>query len=112
MKTIAFSLIILITSGCLAGNRGGVAQGWTCTEDVLATGFPGLPKDATALANRLASCSHFAGEYGGTPERNAEVSDALKELRCDTVETETAAIRSKYAHNKAVLDALVCASQL
>jgi len=55
---------------------------------------------------------HFGGEYGDDPGRNAEVNKAMKELRCDTVETAVGAIKLKYHQNKAVQDALLCASSL
>ena len=83
-----------------------------CDENVLVTGFTGIPKDAASVADRLASCNHFWGEYGDDPDRNAEVNKSLKELRCNTVEADAAAINAKYAKNRSVLHAMSCAAQL
>jgi hypothetical protein len=68
---------------------------------------PPLPADAAALIERVESCHHFAGEFNGDrSERDREVNATMTELRCDTVEADAGAMRTKYADAAAVLDAL------
>lgn len=99
---ISISLLLSIAlSACVFS---GAAQP---NENILVTGFPDIPSDARDVAERLASCHHFWGEIGGdNSERDREVNATLSQLRCETIEVETAAIRSKYEKNKAVQDAL------
>jgi hypothetical protein len=97
----------------LVGCAGGPAPREPVGEDLLVTGFPGLPADARQVAERLASCSHFAGEFNGDRSaRDREVVAAMTELRCDTIDRDVAGIRRKYAGNQAVQEALAAASQL
>lgn len=82
-------------------------------EDLLVTGFPGLPADARAVAERLASCSHFAGEIDGDgSERDREVFSTMDRLQCDRVDQDALAIRRKYPRDRAVQEALTAASEL
>ena len=83
-----------------------------CDENVLTTGFTGIPKDAASVADRLASCTHFWGEEPYDSERKAEIDNALKESKCDTVDADAAAIKQKYAKNTSVLHAVSCAAEL
>jgi hypothetical protein len=77
------------------------------SENPLLSGFPNIPADARRVAERLASCNHFAGEFNGDGgERDKEVNAALKELSCDTIERDVAAIRRKYAADPTVEEAL------
>ena len=107
---IAFIFLIGTASADQAVRQPNAQQ--KCNEDVLATGFKGIPKDASSVADRLASCSHFSGEYGDDSDRNAEINRTLKELKCDTVERDVAAIKLKYSKNPSVLNALSCAAEL
>jgi len=103
------ALIALLAAGCTsAGNPSYVAN-----EDLLVSGFPDLPSDARQVAERLASCSHFAGEFNGDgSDRDKEITSTLTELRCDTIDQDASAIRQKYAGNREVQEALAAASQL
>ncbi|MHA6494409.1 hypothetical protein ACX0MV_14315 [Pseudomonas borbori] len=65
------------------------------------------------VASQLESCFHFAGEFNGDQsERDKEVAAAMAELRCETIESEAAAIRQKYPENPAVIEALDRADEL
>lgn len=72
-----------------------------------------VPEDASMVASRLESCVHFAGEFNGDQSaRDKEVTQAMDELRCDTIESEAAAMRQKYPGNTAVTQALEGANAL
>ena len=102
-------IALLLVTGCATTAE----PRYPVTEDLLVTGFPGLPSDARQVAERLASCSHFAGEFDGDgSDRDMEVASVMAELHCETVDRDVAAIRQKYAGNRAVQEALVAASQL
>ena len=105
-------VLLLLTGTVLADEAPSQPAGQKCDENVLVTGFTGIPKDAAAVADRLASCHHFWGEYGDDPGRNAEVNKSLKELQCDTVESDAAAIKLKYANNQRVQHSMSCAAEL
>lgn len=103
------ALIALFAGSCASAT----GPGYAANEDLLATGFPGLPSDARLVAERLASCSHFAGEFNGDrSDRDKEVAATMAELRCDTIDQDASAIRQKYAGDRAVQEALAAASQL
>lgn len=101
------AVLVLFAAGC-AGTPTPAAN-----EDLLATGFPGLPGDARQVAERLAACSHFAGEFNGDgSDRDKEVASTMTDLRCDSIDRDVSTIRQKYADNRAVQEALDAASQL
>jgi hypothetical protein len=103
-------LIVLLVTGCASNPQ---PSSYSVNEDLLVSGFPGLPKDARLVAERLASCSHFAGEFSGDrSERDKEVATTMGELRCETIDQDVSAIRQKYSDNRAVQEALAAASQL
>ena len=67
-------------------------------------GFPDLPKDARAVAERQLGCLHFSGEFGGTrSERDRQVVRELKRLRCNHIERDLGRIKAKYRNNPTVL---------
>jgi hypothetical protein len=102
-----FAVLILFAAAC-AGTPAPAAN-----EDLLVTGFPDLPSDARQVAERLASCSHFAGEFNGDgSDRDKEVASTMTGLRCDSIERDVSIIRQKHAGNRAVQEALDAASQL
>ena len=110
MKILAVVILSIATSGCVAK----VEKLESAKDKALPeSGAPQLPNDASAVADRLVSCVHFSGEFNGDrSERDKEVTDAMAELRCETIESEAAAIRRKYSGNAAVLKALDSANDL
>lgn len=108
MKWIA---LVLLVSGCASTAPTPDAGP---TEAFLVTGFPHLPADARVVVERLAACTHFAGESTGgeSPERDAEVRAALARLGCATVETDAEDIRSRHKDDRAVQAALAQAAGL
>ena len=93
-------LIALVVIGVLTG----------C---VHSSGLTRLPADAERVVSRLQSCTHFAGEINGDrSDRDREVTAAMTELHCETIERDVAAIRSKYPDNEAVQASLDAAGQL
>jgi hypothetical protein len=61
------------------------------------------PTDVFDYAGRMFGCIHFGGEPRGDAERTAQIEQALTELRCDTIEAEGAALKTKYADRPNVL---------
>lgn len=108
MKIVA-ALIAVSLSACAITQYPSAVN---VSEELLVTGFSHLPTDARDVAERLASCSHFYGEIGGEPDRDKEIMKLMLYLRCGTIDDEAAAIRSKYATDKAVQDALTQAASL
>lgn len=108
MKVIA--VLIAVSLSACSSTRYSAAAG--VNEGLLVTGFPHLPVDARNVAERLASCSHFYGEISGDAERDKEIMNFLSDLRCSTIDNEAASIRTKYATDKAIQDALVQAAGL
>lgn len=102
-------IALLFVTGCATTAE----HRYPISEHLLVTGLPGLPSDAQQVAERLASCSHFAGEFDGDGSgRDKEVASVMAELRCETIDQDVSAVRKKYAGNRAVQEALVAASQL
>jgi hypothetical protein len=103
-------ITILFAVGCSSAPE---QRSYSANENLLVTGFPGLPSDARQVAERLGSCSHFAGEINGDgSDRDKEVFSTMAALHCDTVGQDVLAIRQKYTGNQAVQEALDAASQL
>src|SRR5437870_4754018 len=113
MKIYGFVIFLLLIGNASADQAAQPASPeQKCDENVLVTGFTGIPKDAASVADRLASCTHFWGEEPYDSHRKAEIDNALKESQCDTVEVDAAAIKLKYAKNQFVLNAVSCAAEL
>lgn len=75
--------------------------------DRMVEGFPDLPRDARAVAERTLNCIYLNGEFTGTGgERDREVTRALRKLRCDRVEEDMRKIRYKYRTSPAILKIL------
>ena len=100
MKGISLIVVTLLVVAC-------------AHESPLASRFPGLPRDAAKVVDRIAMCQHFGGEINGDgSERDREVFRTMASLRCETVEHDASAIRRKYAGNDQVLAALAAATEL
>lgn len=66
-----------------------------------------LPDDIRLVIERLQLCNHFAGEINGDrSERDKEVFATMSELKCDTIESDAASLRKKYAEDPVILDEL------
>jgi len=88
-----------------------IACGSASARDRLVDGFPDLPKDARLVAERSVACQHFWGEVSGTDdERDREIAEQLKQLKCDTVDRDIERIKRLYANSPAVLGVLSEAS--
>lgn len=100
MKRISPLIVTLLVAAC-------------AHESPLASRFPGLPRDAAKVVDRIAMCQHFGGEINGDgSERDQEVFKAMASLRCETIDHDESAIRRKYADNDQVLAALAAATEL
>ncbi len=89
-----------------------MASGSLAARDGLVEGFPDLPKGARSVAERSVACQHFWGEISGTgDERDLEVAEQLKHLKCDQVDKDLQRIQEHYANSPAVLNILREASQ-
>lgn len=106
MKTLAALALPL----CLAG---GALAADSPANAVATPQSPALPADAAEVVDRVAACFHFSGEFNGDQsERDKEVTRAMTELRCETIDQEASAIRRKYAGHQDVQDALAAATEL
>ena len=109
MKRLLALCVLALVTGCAPAVRQSSSP---VDGDAPETGFPGLPADAARVADRLVACTHFSGEFNGDgSDRDKEVTATMTAMRCDLIERDVAAIREKYAGNKAVQDALAAASQ-
>ena len=66
----------------------------------------GQPRDVTAIAERIAMCTHFAGEEPYDAARRKEIASAMKKYRCDRLDKDEAALRNRYRNNHAALAVL------
>ena len=70
-------------------------------------GFPELPQDARYVAERSVACIHFWSEATGKgDQRDREVSDQLRQLRCDRIERDLDEVRLKYKKSPKILKVL------
>ena len=104
MVKIPLLSLILLVAGCAR------MPAIDSEETRLVKGFSVLPEDARQVVERQAECNHWAGETGDNPpEREQEIHEAVTKLRCDRIEQDVAAIRSKYPGNELVEKALAAA---
>ena len=84
-----------------------VLVGQASAQDRLFTGFPELPKDAGGVAERFVGCVYFSGEITGSDaERDAQINQSMRELKCSSVGKDLKRIRAKYKSNSKVLAVL------
>lgn len=74
--------------------------------DALADLTKGQPKEVAAVAERIAICTHFAGEEPYDAARRREIAAAMKKYRCEKLEKDEAILRKRYKDNAAALDVL------
>ncbi len=78
---------------------------------VLALAFPAVsdeankalrsaPKDIGAYVERRAECDHWAGEPGWDKAREAQINQALRDLKCDRLDATERVLRKKYAKRR------------
>jgi hypothetical protein len=65
-----------------------------------------LPSDVRTLVSRREQCHHWAGEEPYDKARAKEIDRAMNQLKCDRIEQEVEAMRTKYATNPRVQTAL------
>lgn len=70
--------------------------------DPLADLTKGQPKDVAALAERIAMCTHFAGEEPYDDTRRKEIDAAFEKYRCEKLDRDEAALRRRYNKNPSV----------
>jgi len=69
--------------------------------------FGPLPREIARFIERRTGCNHFAGEFNGDrSERDREVTRAMRELRCDRLETDETRLRRRHAAKPEVQRAL------
>lgn len=64
------------------------------------------PREAVDFIQRWAGCAHWGGEEAYDADRARQIRRAVRELRCDRLDRDEAALRRKYAGRTAVLAAL------
>jgi hypothetical protein len=72
----------------------------------------GLPTDAVEIIERIVGCNHWAGEEAYDEERRKEIMNAVTELRCEDVNSDTDKISEKYSSNNRVVEAISTARGL
>ena len=77
---------------------------WTAV--VILAGADQLPVEVSAFLERRIQCIHWADEEAYDDQRAAEIDEALRQLRCDSVEAEEAGLRRRFARAQPVLKAL------
>ncbi|RZJ04042.1 MAG: hypothetical protein EON89_09245 [Brevundimonas sp.] len=61
------------------------------------------PTDVFDYVSRALSCQHWGGEEGYDAERRAQIEAAWADARCDAIEADGAALKTKYADDAASL---------
>lgn len=74
--------------------------------DPLADLTKGQPKEVAAVAERIAMCTHFAGEEPYDAARRREIAAAMKKYRFEKLEKDEAALRVRYKDNPSALGVL------
>ena len=73
----------------------------------MAQDYPqGLPPPIQRFVERAIDCDHWQGEYPYDADRRAQIDHALRQLRCQTLPSERAALEKRYRHNPSVLKQL------
>ena len=99
LTKLAWSAIAVFSLG-LSGNC-------AAAQDRLVEGFPDLPRDARSVAERSTACQHWSGEItGDNLHRDRQVVQAMKKLRCQSVERDMVQMRRKYRDDPKVLNIL------
>lgn len=75
-------------------------------DDPLAELTKGQPKEVAVLVERIAMCTHFAGEEPYDAARRKEISAAMRRYRCDRLDKDEAALRKRHASSPDVQDVL------
>ena len=83
-----------------------IASGVHAEEDPFADLKKGQPKAVGALAERIAMCTHFAGEEPYDAERRKEIAEAMNTYRCGKIERDEAVLRKRYKDKPGELGAL------
>jgi hypothetical protein len=111
MKATFPLFLALFVVGC-ASSADRMAPGNNGGRDASAGASAGLPEDAAKVVDKLAACSHFAGEFGGdNSARDREVTAAISQLHCETIDADVRGIVARYPGNKELLSALKKASE-
>jgi hypothetical protein len=65
------------------------------------------PQDVAAFIERRAGCNHFWGEVGSdNPDREQQIQDTLREMRCWDLETDERALRKAHHYKAEVVKLL------
>ncbi|GHD68492.1 hypothetical protein [Jeongeupia chitinilytica] len=95
--------VVLFLSGAVPSFANTEADIWNDYDKVLKT----LPVDAAKMLDRGVTCSHFTGELNGDDsQRDREVKQEMRKLKCDSVDGEVTVMKKKYKSNGAVQKAV------
>ena len=109
MKLVSVICFALFISGCASGPRPAASAS---EQAPLLSGASPLPADAQRVVDKLEACNHFAGEFSGDRStRDREVSAAITQLRCETIEEDVRLILLKYPGNVELVRALKLATE-
>jgi len=96
--------ILLITSFSLVCGHA------SAQNDPIAPLKKGQPRDVARMIDRIADCTHWAGEEPYDAERKREISAALSDLKCARLDRDVLAMKKRYADRPNILKALNYAS--
>lgn len=69
------------------------------TDAQIAQARRAAPADVQAVVDRWEGCGHWAGEEPYDKARTREIARALRQLHCDRLEHDEAALRRRYSHD-------------
>ena len=102
MKKIFLFLLFLISTQCLADY-----------EQDMAALQKGMPSSVSKYIDRQVMCNHWSGEpvgesgdIGYDEHRRQEVISALKDLKCDALESDEKRLVRKYKNRPAILKSI------
>lgn len=109
MKPV-LAVAALLLSACASAPPAPATPG---SEALVRTDFLELPEDARRVAEKLAACNHFAGEFSGDKStRDREVTAALTQLGCETIDEDVRLVLAKYPGDARLVKALKTATDL
>jgi len=75
--------------------------------DKLRTRIESAPQEVATFIERRTGCNHFDGEAGSDyPERERQIQNVRRELRCDEIDVDERALRVTHRDKSEVLQLL------
>jgi hypothetical protein len=81
-------------------------------EDDLVAMTKSLPRDVRVFLDRKSECHHWAGEEPYDAARGNEIERAIARLKCETLDSDEAALKRRHTGDGRALKALGLASEI